>query len=117
MEIIHVAIIEDDLDINESMQEFLETTDDLKCVGAFSRAEDFIKQFRTMNVDVVLMDIGLPGMSGIQCVSQLKPVRPEVQFLMCTSHGDAQRTFDSLCAGATGYLLKNSSPYHFPGYP
>jgi DNA-binding NarL/FixJ family response regulator len=110
MEIIHVAIIEDDPDVNESMQEFLETTDDLKCVGAFLRAEDFIRQFRTMNVDVVLMDIGLPGMSGIQCVSQLKPIRPEVQFLMCTSHGDAQRTFDSLCAGATGYLLKNSSP-------
>lgn len=110
MPIIHVAIIEDDDDIRESIQEFLEDTDDLRCVGSFSRAEDFIRKFRTLDVNVVLMDITLPGMSGIQCVQQLKPLRPEVQFLMCTSHGDAQRTFDSLCAGATGYLLKNASP-------
>jgi DNA-binding NarL/FixJ family response regulator len=110
MPIIHVAIIEDDNEIRNSMQEFLSTTDDLICVGAFPNAEDFIKQFRMMDVEVVVMDITLPGMSGIQCVSQLKPMRPEVQFLMCTSHGDAEKTFDSLCAGATGYLLKNSSP-------
>jgi DNA-binding NarL/FixJ family response regulator len=110
MSIIHVAIIEDDDDIRESIGEFISTTDDIICVGSYPRAEDFIKQFRTMDVQVVLMDISLPGMSGIQCVSQLKPVRPEVQFLMCTSHGDAQRTFDSLCAGATGYILKNCSP-------
>lgn len=110
MSIIHVAIIEDDDDIRESIKEFLSMTGDIICVGSFPRAEDFIKQFRTMDVQVVLMDISLPGMSGIQCVSRLKPVRPEVQFLMCTSHGDAQRTFDSLCAGATGYILKNCSP-------
>lgn len=110
MAIIHVALIEDDNEIRESMEEFLSTTDDLVCVGSFERAEDFIRKFRTLNLDVAVMDISLPGMSGIQCVSQLKPQRPEVQFLMCTSHGDAQKTFDSLCAGATGYLLKNSSP-------
>ena len=110
MSVIHVAIIEDDDDIRESMREFISMTDDIVCTGAFPRAEDFIKQFRLMDVDVVLMDITLPGMTGIQCVSQLKPQRPEVQFLMCTSHGDAQRTFDSLCAGATGYILKNCSP-------
>lgn len=110
MPIINVAIVEDDDDVRNSMKEFLATTDDIYCVGAFSRAEDLMKQFRTMNVDVVIMDITLPGMSGIQCVSQLKPIRPEVQFLMCTSHGDAGKTFDSLCAGATGYLVKNSSP-------
>ncbi len=110
MATIHVAIIEDDDEIRESMREFLSTTDDLICTGAYPCAEDFIKEFRNLEVDVALMDITLPGMSGIQCVMQLKPVRPEVQFLMCTSHGDAQKTFDSLCAGATGYLLKNSSP-------
>jgi DNA-binding NarL/FixJ family response regulator len=110
MPVIHVAIIEDDDDIRESMREFMSMTDDIVCTGAFPRAEDFIRQFRMMDVDVALMDITLPGMSGIQCVSQLKPVRPEVQFLMCTSHGDAQRTFDSLCSGATGYILKNCSP-------
>ncbi len=110
MNLIHVAIIEDDQDIRESMKEFLATTDDLICTGAYACAEDFQKAFRMLEVEVVLMDITLPGMSGIQCVEQLKPQRPEVQFLMCTSHGDAQKTFDSLCAGATGYLLKNASP-------
>lgn len=110
MAIIHVVIVEDDDDIRESMEDLLSTTDDLSCVGSFPRAEDLVSKFRTMNVDVVLMDIGLPGMSGIQCVYQLKPLRPDVQFLMCTAHGDPQKTFDSLCAGATGYILKNSSP-------
>ena len=110
MSFIRVAIVEDDDEVRNSMKEFLATTDDLLCEAAFSRAEDLVKQFRTMDVDVVVMDISLPGMNGIQCVSELKPKRPEVQFLMCTSHGDAEKTFDSLCAGATGYLVKNSSP-------
>lgn len=110
MSTIHIAIVEDDDDIRESIKTLLSSTDDLICVGDYPRAEEFMKHFRTMEVEVVLMDISLPGMSGIQCVSELKPVRPEVQFLMCTSHGDAQKTFDSLCAGATGYILKNASP-------
>ncbi|HYV90545.1 MAG TPA: response regulator transcription factor [Chitinophagales bacterium] len=108
--LINVAIVEDDDEIRNSMQEFLSTTNDLYCVAAFANAEDIVKEFRGLNVDVVVMDITLPGMSGIQCVTQLKPIKPQVQFLMCTSHGDAEKTFDSLCAGATGYLLKNSSP-------
>ncbi len=108
---IYVAIVEDDDEVRDSMKEFLSTTDDLVCVAVFSNAEDFTKQFKTMNVDVVVMDITMPGMSGIQCVSMMKPKRPEVQFLMCTSHIDAEKTFDSLCAGATGYMLKNSPPY------
>ena len=107
---IYVAIVEDDDEVRNSMQEFLSTTDDLSCIGTFSNAEDFIRQFGSLNVDVVVMDITMPGMTGIQCVSLLKPKRPEVQFLMCTSHIDAEKTFDSLCAGATGYLLKNSAP-------
>jgi DNA-binding NarL/FixJ family response regulator len=107
---IHVALVEDDEEIRGSIIEFLTTTDDLLCTGSYSNAEEFIKNFKSLNVDVAVMDISLPGMSGIECVARCKPLRPEVQFLMCTSHGDAQKTFDSLCAGATGYLLKNSSP-------
>lgn len=110
MGIINVAIVEDDNEIRNSMAELLSGTDDLFCVGTYYKAEELIKQFKTLNVDVVLMDITLPGMTGIQCVSILKSQRPEVQFLMCTSHEEAEKTFDSLCAGATGYLVKNSSP-------
>jgi len=107
---IYAAIVEDDDEVRSSMEEFLSTTDDISCVATFANAEAFMKQFAAMNVDVIVMDITMPGMTGIQCVSLMKPKRPEVQFLMCTSHIDAEKTFDSLCAGATGYLLKNSPP-------
>jgi DNA-binding NarL/FixJ family response regulator len=107
---IRVAIVEDDKDIRSSMQELLPLADDIQCVAAFERAEDYISKFKSTPVDVVLMDITLPGMDGIQCVRQLKPMKPAIQYLMCTSHNDAERTFDSLCAGATGYILKSSTP-------
>src|SRR5436305_10623 len=110
MPIINVAIVEDDDEIRSSMIEFIAAADDLHCVGSYTRAEDLIACFKTLNVSVVLMDIRLPGMSGIQCVAQLKPKRPEVQFLMCTSYNETEKTFDSLCAGATGYILKNAAP-------
>ncbi|MBK8954188.1 MAG: response regulator transcription factor [Saprospiraceae bacterium] len=110
MQKIRIALVEDDPDIRSSMVELISLADDLICNKQFERAEDFSKAFPDMMVDVVLMDITLPGMSGIQCVRECKPKRPDIQFLMCTSHNDAERTFDSLCAGATGYILKNSSP-------
>lgn len=110
MKNIRVAIVEDDADIRSAMLDLLPMESDIVCVRSFERAEDFLKEVQGMMVDVVLMDISLPGIDGIQAVREAKPKRPELQFLMCTSHNDSERTFDSLCAGATGYLLKNSSP-------
>jgi len=110
MKLIRVAIVEDDREIRETMIEMFEMMEDLECVKSFGNAEDFAKEAEKLLVDVVLMDITLPGMDGIQCTRQVKPKRPDIQFLMCTSHNDAERTFDSLCAGATGYLLKTASP-------
>lgn len=107
---LRVAIVEDDPEIRESMTELISYSDDIECVGAFERAEEFIKRFDTFEADVVLMDITMPGMDGIQCVRECKPKKPSIQYVMCTSHNDAERTFDSLCAGATGYMLKNSAP-------
>lgn len=108
-----VAIVEDDNEVRGSMKEFIETSDDLVCVGTYANAEDFIDEFMSLKVDVVIMDISMPGMTGIQCVSILKPKRPDVQFLMCTSNIEAEKTFDSLCAGATGYIIKNAQPNQF----
>ncbi|MBE0639549.1 MAG: response regulator transcription factor [Bacteroidales bacterium] len=105
-----VAIVEDDQELRESMMEMLPMAGDLVCTSVYEKAEDFLKVLDKIIVDVVLMDITLPGMDGIQCIRQSKPRRPDIQFLMCTSHSDAERTFDSLCAGATGYMLKSSSP-------
>ncbi|MBK6545697.1 MAG: response regulator transcription factor [Saprospiraceae bacterium] len=110
MNIIRVVIVEDDTVIRSSMQELLSFVEDLHCIGVYEKAEEFMRNFKDIKPDVVLMDITLPGMNGIQCVRETKPLRPVVQYLMCTSHSDAERTFDSLCAGATGYILKNSTP-------
>jgi len=69
-----------------------------------------MEAFEDTVADVVLMDINLPGMNGIDCVKLLKPQRPEVQYMMCTVHEDQDKTFAALCAGATGYILKNATP-------
>ena len=107
---IRVTIVEDDAELRNAMMDLLSSSEEILCHKSYENAESFLKNVKDMMTDVVLMDITLPGMNGIQCVRESKPKRPDVQFLMCTSHNDAERTFDSLCAGATGYILKNSTP-------
>jgi DNA-binding NarL/FixJ family response regulator len=107
---INVVIVEDDTDIRQSLEDMLAGYDDINCVATFPNAEEFIASFTYINADVVLMDIGLPGKDGIAAVEQMKPIKPKVQYLMCTSFEEPEKTFQSLCAGATGYLLKNCSP-------
>ena len=110
MSAIQIVLVEDDHEIRDSMGLFLLKSGDFQIAGSFPAAEDFIEAFTEITVDVVLMDITLPGMNGIECVKLLKPQRPEVQYLMCTVHEDQERTFAALCAGATGYILKNATP-------
>lgn len=111
MATVKVVVVEDDADIREAMSTLLSQEEGIACTRTYERAEDFLREFERLMVDVVLMDISLiGGMDGIQAVRQAKPKRPEVQFMMCTSHNDATRTFDSLCAGATGYILKTARP-------
>ena len=108
MPVINIAIVEDDNEIRNSMVSSISQCDDMYCVAEYDSAEGLCENFKTLQVDVVLMDITLPEMTGIHCVGELKPKRPEVQFMMCTAHSDADKIFDSLCAGATGYLLKDA---------
>ena len=103
-------MVEDDNDVRLSLTKAISSAPDLNCIASFSSAELFMESFPHLKVDVVLMDINLPGENGIETVARLKGKNPDVQFLMCTSFDDPQRTFDSLAAGATGYLLKNISP-------
>lgn len=107
---INITIVEDDNDIRQAMEEAFAANDEINCVASFPNAEDFIEAFKYINTDVVLMDIGLPGKDGIFAVAKTKPLKPKVQYLMCTSFEDPEKTFESLCAGASGYLLKNCSP-------
>jgi DNA-binding NarL/FixJ family response regulator len=106
---IRVAIVEDDKDTMQYLQATVQSSDEMNLVASFEDAESFLKKFDSLTADVVLMDINLPGKSGIQAVMQCKPRHPQLQFLMCTIMENKDLIFDSLCAGASGYLLKSES--------
>jgi DNA-binding NarL/FixJ family response regulator len=106
---IQIAIVEDDKEILAGLEEILKPVDEFSVVKTFRDAESFITAFTDLNVDVVLMDIGLPNKSGIQAVAELKPKKPQVQFIICTIYDDDEKVFNALCVGATGYLLKNTT--------
>jgi DNA-binding NarL/FixJ family response regulator len=107
---IQVAIVEDDKEILQSLINLLAVDNDIVVTKTFLSAEAFISAFPDLQMDVVLMDIGLPHKSGIQAVAEMKPRRPNVQYVMCTIYDDDEKIFNALCVGATGYLLKNTSP-------
>ena len=106
---IQVAIVEDDKEILQSLINLLSADNDIVVTKTFLSAEAFISAFPDIQMDVVLMDIGLPHKSGIQAVAEMKPRRPNVQYVMCTIYDDDEKIFNALCVGATGYLLKNTS--------
>lgn len=105
---IPVVLVEDDPQLLEGMNGLLVNSGRVDVRGTFPNAEDFLTGFPALAPTVVLMDIGLPGMSGIQCVQQAKDSHPAVQFIMWTTFEDDEKIFEALRAGATGYLLKNS---------
>lgn len=106
---IRVAVIEDDDWTRENLASQIGGARGFLCVGVFESAEDALKVLPHDAPDVVLMDINLPGMSGIECVSQLKAQLPEIDVLMLTACDDQEQIFDSLKAGASGYLLKRTT--------
>lgn len=105
-----VSIVEDDRDLREAMSLMIQFTDNYEFVAAFQNAEEAITTLVDLDVDVVLMDINLPGESGIECVKKLKTLMPKMLFLMCTSYEDDDKIFQSLKAGASGYILKTDGP-------
>ena len=105
--LISFAIVEDQPELRENLREWLSRAPGLSCVGAYSTGEEALKDLPKVFPDVVLMDINLPGMGGIQCVARLKRLLPQTDVLMLTTYDNAEMIFDSLRAGATGYLLKN----------
>src|SRR5687768_15373308 len=107
---IHVAIIEDEKQIRESLVILINGSEGFACLHAFENTEDAIAAIPMLEVDVVLTDIHLPGKDGIQCIAELKPLCPDVQFVMCTSFEDTDSVFRALKAGATGYLTKTTQP-------
>ena len=108
--IIKTIIIEDQRELREGLQTLINFTDGFKCTGAFRTAEEGIARAKNDPPDVVLTDIGLPGMDGIEGIRALKEMYPNLIILVLTIHDDNERIFDALCAGACGYLLKRTPP-------
>lgn len=111
---LRVAIVEDDNELRRFMEETVNGCNDFILEGSFSTAEDFKKNFyRFAELNVCVMDINLPGMTGIQCIEELKPKNLNVQYLICTVFEDSIHLFNALRAGATGYILKSAGEEEF----
>lgn len=107
---ITVAIIEDIKEIKEGLELLIDGSDGFRCIKTFATAEEAMHELPGISPDVVLMDINLPGMSGIEAVRALKQKCPRTQFIMSTVYEDDENIFESLKAGASGYLLKKTAP-------
>ncbi|HXC36769.1 MAG TPA: response regulator transcription factor [Candidatus Acidoferrales bacterium] len=105
-----IAIVEDNKVIRESLMEFAQSDPEFRCVCACATAEEALKIIPKHEPEIVLMDIQLPNMSGIDCLAQLKRLLPSVQIIMVTVYEDTERIFKALRLGACGYLLKRCSP-------
>lgn len=107
---IKVSYIEDDHKLRTFISEFLDESPEFEFVGSYGSVEDFMGASKTMTEpDVLLQDISLPGMSGLEAVRHIKGIFPDLEVCMFTNHDDSERIFKALCAGASGYMLKNSS--------
>ncbi len=105
-----IAIVEDNKVIRESLIEFVQTDPECSCVCTCATAEEALKIIPKHQPDIVLMDIQLPGASGIECTAQLKQLLPSAQIIMVTVYEDTERIFKALRVGACGYLLKRCTP-------
>jgi DNA-binding NarL/FixJ family response regulator len=107
---IKVSIVEDLDEVREGLAELIKSDRELLLLENFDNAEDAVKKLPSLQPDVVIMDINLPGMSGIDCIKQIKEKCSSTQFLMFTVYENDERVLQALQAGATGYLLKRTEP-------
>jgi len=107
---INVVIVEDNDTIREGLAALINGTTGYQSVGLFRDCESFLVKLKSLDVNVVLMDIALPGMNGIEGVKEAKKIKPDTDILMLTIYEDSEKVFDALCAGACGYLVKKTPP-------
>ena len=105
-----IGIVEDEQQIRDGISMLINGSEGFVCEHAFETAEEAIEKIPLLGLNVVLMDIHLPGKSGIECITELKPLCPDTQFLIFTSYEDSESVFNALKAGATGYLTKTTQP-------
>lgn len=109
MKKIKIIIVEDDKEIRELAEVILGSEKDMEVVKTFPNGDSFLKSWENYECNVVVMDINMPGKTGIECVAEAKPKKPQVQFLISTVFENPQYIFQALCNGATGYMLKNNT--------
>lgn len=107
---ITICIIEDILEIQNGLKSIIESNSDFELLKCFDTAEDAIEQLPHLQPNIVITDINLPVKSGIECVAEIKHNHPNIQFIMFTIYEDNDQVFEALKAGASGYILKNTSP-------
>lgn len=107
---INIIIVEDNETIREGLKILIDGTDDYNCTATFSNCEDLLKKVKKLKYDIMLMDIDLPGMSGIEGIKILKQMNKDVIILVLTIYDENELVFDALCAGASGYLVKKTPP-------
>lgn len=105
-----VVIIEDYIPVMESFKQSINDSDWFSVEQTFSNCEEAIKQLKRLKADIILMDISLPGMDGIEGTKRIKKILPDVKIIIVSVHKNSKVVFDALCAGALGYLTKNISP-------
>jgi len=108
--IITVSIVDDEADLRQHIAGYLAAAGNIRCISSYATAAEALEHLPKDKPDVVLMDINLGGMDGVECVRQLTPLIPECQVLMLTVFEDTEQIFRALAAGASGYLLKRLSP-------
>lgn len=109
-DVIKTAVVEDMKDIREGLTTLINFTEGFRCTGSYRSMEEALTRLEADVPDVLLSDIGLPGMSGIEGIRIIKERFPQMQIIMLTVYDDDDRIFDALCAGASGYLLKRTPP-------
>lgn len=108
----NIWIVEDNINFRRSIFNLINETDGIKCSNAFGSCEDALDTLKKSNAkpEVILLDLGLPGMGGIKGIELFKKISPETHILIITVYDDNDKVFDAICAGASGYLLKDSTP-------
>ena len=105
---ISIAIVEDLDEVREGLKQFISLNPEFNVMESFTTAEEALPAIPMLKPDIVIMDINLPGMNGIECIRQMKDKSPSTQFMMFTIYENDEKVFDALKAGASGYLLKNT---------